>query len=165
MGDTVTALDISFDKNRADVERLLDSQIPIQYFDHHFAGDIPASDLLTTTIDTSADVCTGLLVSQHLKHRFLPWAVTALFGDNLHKAAEDAAAPLDLNPQELEELNTLGTLLNYNGYGSSVSDLHFRRTNFIEKFSLTRTLLSSFEPMLASPNFIPDLRMTCAQPS
>ncbi len=124
-GDSVTVLDISLDKNREDLERLLAAGIEISYFDHHFAGEIPESPKLTTCIDTAGDVCTGLLVNRFLKDAFLPWAVTALFGDNLYDAAKDAAAPLDLDQPQLEQLKTLGTLLNYNGYGSTLEDLYF----------------------------------------
>ncbi|NNE01349.1 MAG: acetyltransferase [Pirellulaceae bacterium] len=124
-GDTVTVLDISLDKNRDDVVRLLDKGIPITYFDHHFAGDIPDSDHLTTHIDTAGDVCTGLLVNRFLDGAFLPWAVTAAYGDNLHDAARAAAELLSLTDSQLAQLETLGTLLNYNGYGSTLEDLYF----------------------------------------
>ena len=97
----------------------------IHYFDHHFAGDIPESDYLTTHIDTAGDVCTGLLVNRFLDSAFLPWAVTALFGDNLHDAAKTAGEPLGLTESQFQQLETLGTLLNYNGYGSTIDDLYF----------------------------------------
>jgi hypothetical protein len=120
-----TVLDISLDKNRDDLVRLLDADIPVAYFDHHFAGDIPDSPHLEATIDTASDVCTGLLVSQALDGQFLPWAVTALFGDNLHDTARSAALPLGLDEEKLSQLEVLGTLLNYNGYGSTLDDLFF----------------------------------------
>ncbi len=124
-GDTVTVLDISLDKNRDDLERLLAAGMEISYFDHHFAGEIPDSPKLTTSIDTAGDVCTGLLVNRFLKDAFLPWAVTALFGDNLYDAAQEAASSLGLDESQLDQLKTLGTLLNYNGYGSELDDLYF----------------------------------------
>lgn len=124
-GDSLTVLDVSLDKNRTELLRVLESDIPVLYFDHHFAGDIPESGNLQTHIDTAGDVCTGLLVNRYLKGQFLPWAVTALYGDNLHDAAELAAEPLELSKTQLSQLETLGTLLNYNGYGSSLEDLYF----------------------------------------
>jgi hypothetical protein len=124
-GDSVTVLDISLDKNRYDLVRLLDSDIKVRYFDHHFAGEIPESDHLTTSIDTAGDACTGLLVNRFLNSAFLPWAITALYGDNLHDAARTAAQPLGLSDSQLGQLETLGTLLNYNGYGSTIDDLYF----------------------------------------
>jgi len=124
-GDSATILDISLDKNRDDLRRLLAAEMEVMYFDHHFAGDIPESDHLTAHIDTAGDVCTGLLVNRFLKDAFLAWAVTALFGDNLHDAARLAARPLGVSELQMGELETLGTLLNYNGYGSSLEDLFF----------------------------------------
>ncbi|CAD75984.1 MAG TPA: acetyltransferase [Rhodopirellula baltica] len=124
-GDSVTVLDVSLDKNRDELHRILAADVPVTYFDHHFAGDIPSSPLLSTHIDTAGDVCTGLLVNQFLSSQFLPWAVTALYGDNLHDAAKSAAEPLQLSDSQLAELEQLGTLLNYNGYGGTLDDLYF----------------------------------------
>ena len=42
-GDLVTVLDVSFDKNRAGVKRLLDHGARIFYADHHYAGEIPST--------------------------------------------------------------------------------------------------------------------------
>ncbi len=124
-GDAVTVLDISLDKNRDDLLRLLQQGVSVRYFDHHFAGEIPESNLLQSFIDTEANICTCLLVNQYLEGAFLPWAVTGAFGDNLYTAAREAAAPLQLSEQELEQLRYLGTLINYNGYGASLDDLLF----------------------------------------
>ena len=134
-GDTATVLDISLDKNRDDLCRLIDGGIKVAYFDHHFAGDIPDSPALETHIDTAGDVCTGLLVSRFLRDAYLPWAVTALFGDNLHDAARKAAAPLNLDESKLGQLETLGTLLNYNGYGATLEDLFFPPDQLYRKIS------------------------------
>ncbi len=123
--DKVTVLDISLDKNRDDLVRLLDAGTSVQYFDHHFAGEIPVSVNLDAYIDTSADTCTSLLVNDYLDGAFLPWAVTAAFGDNLFDAARAAAAPLGLSDAELQQLEYLGTLINYNGYGVTLDDLYF----------------------------------------
>jgi len=123
--DQVTVLDISLDKNHDDLIRLLGHGATVRYFDHHFAGEIPASDQLDIHIDTSADICTSLLVNDYLDGAFLPWAVTAAFGDNLFDAARMAAAPLGLSDAELQQLEHLGTLINYNGYGVTLDDLYF----------------------------------------
>ena len=122
-GDEVTVLDISLDKNRDELIRVLESGASVRYFDHHFAGDIPESGNLETHINTDANVCTSLLVNYTLKGAFLPWAVTAAFGDNLFTAAVEAAVPLDLSEEQLEQLKELGTCINYNGYGASLDDL------------------------------------------
>ena len=60
-----------------------------------------------------------------MKGQYLPWAVTAAYGDNLFKSAEQAAQPLALKAAQLEQLKQLGTCINYNGYGSSLDDLIF----------------------------------------
>ena len=124
-GDRVTVLDISLDKNRKDLLRLLQAGAKIIYFDHHFAGDIPMDNNLEAHIDTDANMCTSLLVNAYLGGTYLPWAVTAAFGDNLFSAAENAAQSLNLKESQLDELKLLGTCINYNGYGATVDDLIF----------------------------------------
>lgn len=124
-GDQITVLDISLDKNRDSLQKLLTKGFVIDYFDHHFAGELPAHPNLFTKIDTSANTCTSLLVNDHLKSAHLPWAVTGAFGDNLHDSARSAADTLQLSEKELEKLCNLGTYLNYNGYGVELSDLLF----------------------------------------
>ncbi len=122
-GDEVTVLDVSLDKNREALVQVLDSGARVRYFDHHFAGEIPGHDNLEVHIDTDANVCTSLLVNADLQGQFLPWAVTAAFGDNLFASAEKAAEPLALSGERLEQLKELGTCINYNGYGASLDDL------------------------------------------
>jgi len=124
--DVILVLDISYDKNRDDVQRLLEAGSNIQYFDHHFAGDITQHEKLRTYINTGSNVCTSLLVNKYLNQRYLSWAVTAAFGDNLHQSAIAAANPLNLKPSELQQLELLGTCINYNGYGASLDDLIFK---------------------------------------
>jgi oligoribonuclease NrnB/cAMP/cGMP phosphodiesterase (DHH superfamily) len=65
-GDSVTVLDISLDKNREALQGLLEKGVTVEYFDHHFAGEIPAHAGLTPHIDTSPETCTSLLVNDHL---------------------------------------------------------------------------------------------------
>jgi hypothetical protein len=124
-GDQVTVLDVSLDKNREGLVSVLESGAEVLYVDHHFAGEIPESPRLTALIDTSPDVCTSILVNQHLAGAFLEWAVTGAFGDNLKASAASLAAPLGLSQEKLSLLDNLGTYINYNGYGSSIEDLHF----------------------------------------
>jgi len=120
-----TVLDVSMDKNRQALEPLLDAGVPVSYYDHHFAGEIPDNKNLTSFIDTDANICTGLIVNRELNNAHLAWAITAAFGDNLLDAARKAATPLNLSNEQLSQLQSLGTLLNYNGYGSSIDDLFF----------------------------------------
>ncbi|MFK8075178.1 MAG: acetyltransferase [Granulosicoccus sp.] len=123
--DKITVLDVSLDKNRDALLPVLDSGAEVTYIDHHFPGDIPERQNLTTHINTDSEMCTGLIVNELLGGEHLAWAVTAAFGDNLLTTARTAAAPLNLSEDELEKLQTLGTLLNYNGYGSTLDDLYF----------------------------------------
>ena len=93
-GDRVTALDISFDKNRDGVLSALEAGAEIFYVDHHYAGDVPANGKLTTIIDTDANVCTSLLVNGYLKGAYIEWAITGAFGDNLKASARTIAGPV-----------------------------------------------------------------------
>ncbi len=124
-GDVVTVLDVSLDKNRADVERLLTAGASVHYVDHHFAGEIPAHPALHTHINEAADVCTSLLVNGALQNRYAGWAVVGAYGDNLRQSAEAIARPLGLDDSQRQQLEDLGTYLNYNGYGEKIEDLHF----------------------------------------
>jgi hypothetical protein len=124
-GDTITVLDVSLDKNRDDLMRLLEAGCEIEYFDHHFAGEIPQHDKLRTTIDTSPETCTSLLINEAIDGAFRGWAVAGAFGDNFHDAARHCAKPMGLNGNQLVLLNELGTCINYNGYGTDINDLHY----------------------------------------
>lgn len=124
-GDEVTVLDISMEQNQASLCVLLDAGVKLRWFDHHRAGDIPAHPNLDAHIDTAAEICTSLLVNDYLGGRYLAWAVTAAFGDNLHGAARRAAVPLNLSAAQLDSLCELGEAINYNAYGESIEDLHF----------------------------------------
>ena len=123
-GDHITVLDISLDKNRDALIQVLQQGASVRYMDHHFAGDIPSHSNLETHINTDANVCTSLLVNNLLEGAYLPWAVVAAFGDNLFDSARAAAQPLQLSEDKMQQLELLGTLINYNGYGSDLSDLY-----------------------------------------
>jgi len=121
----ITVLDVSMSSNATALDDLLQSGNEITYIDHHFAGDIPESELLAAHIDTAADRCTSLIVDDLLDGRYRKWAICGAFGDNLHASAEQAASTLSLSSEETGILREIGELLNYNGYGSQVEDLHF----------------------------------------
>ena len=122
-GDLVTVLDISLDRNRGALLKLLEDGAQVRYFDHHAAHDIPDHPALEAVIDQSRDVCTSMLVDRYLGARYRPWAVAAAFGDNLADCAVRLAAPLGLNASRLDVLRELGENLNYNAYGETESDL------------------------------------------
>jgi single-stranded DNA-specific DHH superfamily exonuclease len=122
-GDQVTVLDVSLERNRGALLRLLERGAEVRYFDHHYAGEIPAHPGLRATIETTAGVCTSILVDRQLEGRYRAWAVAAAFGDGLDQVAIDLGASVGLGAGELEKLRELGRSLNYNAYGESEADL------------------------------------------
>ena len=122
-GDSVTALDISLDANRAALMALLERDVAVEYFDHHHPGDVPAHPRLDAHIDCAPDVCTGILVDRHLGGTQRAWAVVAAYGDNLIEPARRLATSLGLDEARRAELRELGENLAYNAYGDSETDL------------------------------------------
>lgn len=123
---SVTVLDISMEKNIDALNDLLAANIPVSYTDHHRAGDIPSSSLLTANIDTDANTCTSLLVNQQLGGQFANWAIAAAFGDNMTASAVALAESVGLTQAQQEKLKAFGIYVNYNGYGRTVDDLHYK---------------------------------------
>ncbi len=121
----ITVLDISFDKNEQDLVRVLAQAQSVFYCDHHQAGKLFEDKRLTTLINTDPSVCTALLINDYLQHAEALWAVAAAYGDGLDEAAERLADTLKLTLTQKLELKTLGMLVNYNGYGNTVEDLHY----------------------------------------
>jgi len=122
---SITVLDVSLDSNRPFLERLLQADNRVLYIDHHYAGELPEDKNLRTHIDYSADQCTSLIVNTLLQGHFRKWGICGAFGDNLHEAARRIASSLSLSGDEIDRLREIGELLNYNGYGSTLEDLHF----------------------------------------
>jgi hypothetical protein len=117
------------------LQRILAAGAEVFYCDHHFAGEIPESDKLQAMINTAPDVCTSILVNEHLNGAFREWAVVGAFGDNLQDSARRIARPLDLADDKLLRLENLGIYINYNGYGSNLADLHFEPAHLFRKVS------------------------------
>ncbi len=120
----LTVLDISMEKNIAELYSLIERDIPVFYCDHHRSGDVPQAGNFTALIDLDAQVCTSLLINKHLGGQFSTWAIVGAFGDNLFASAEALAKEQGLSGQQTEFLKELGTLINYNGYGADINDLH-----------------------------------------
>ena len=108
--DEIIVMDISLARNHARAVELSSQGFDITWFDHHLAGE--PIDGIATNIDTSADVCTARIVEKFLGVES-DWAQVALHGDGL---SVHSSKP---------EFKELGELLNYNGYGADLSDLHF----------------------------------------
>jgi len=164
-GDRVTVLDISLDKNRKDLDRLLARGVHVHYFDHHFAGEIPSHAGLDASIDPTPDRGTSFLVDASLEGAFRGWAVVGTFGDNFDNTARLLAEPLGLQQDEMDLMRELGILMNYNAYGSTVNDLHlppdelFRRVqpyrdplNFIAADDTFSALRKGYQSDMAKAN-------------
>jgi hypothetical protein len=122
-GDAVTVLDVSLDRNREALVRLLDRGVHVRYIDHHLATDVPRHAALHATLDATGLACTSELVDRELEGRFRPWAVVAAYGDNFGEAAARLAAGLPIDRAGLERLRSLGESLNYNAYGVTAADV------------------------------------------
>ena len=121
----ITVLDISLDRNRADLETVLSRDNTVLYADHHFAGSIPVSSGLTAHIDPEPLTCTSLIINNLLKEQYTPWAIVGAFGDNLDETAIRIASRIGLEQTAVDQMKETGILLNYNGYGATVDDLFF----------------------------------------
>ncbi len=121
--DEITALDISFDKNRDGVLAALEAGASVFYADHHYPGDLLESPLLELHIDTDSNTCTSLIINDYLNQAQFLWALTGTYGDNLYDSAENLADQHGISREDREALKLLGTCLNYNGYGFTVDDL------------------------------------------
>jgi hypothetical protein len=151
----VTVLDISFDKNREAVDKLLQAGAIIDYVDHHKTGELLRHDNLHCDIDLKPTICTALLVDKRLNGKYRAWALTGAFGDNLIDVAENLGKESGFNNQELEALKELGTLINYNGYGEVESDLFFKPA---ELYEILVDYESPFDFIEARPDVLKILR-------
>lgn len=131
----IVVFDVSLNSNIDSLKKLLNANNRITYFDHHFAGEVPSSTLLDTYIQTSAKTCTSLIVNTYCQSSSPLWAICGAFGDNLHKMAHSLSDSLDLSEQQVEILRELGELFNYNGYGTTLDDLHFNPAHLFRAIS------------------------------
>ncbi|KTG22193.1 acetyltransferase [Pseudoalteromonas sp. XI10] len=132
-GDNIRVLDISMEKNMAELHDALCVGARVMYVDHHKAGDIPNHANLFAHIDLDANMCTSLIVSDLIDKQYHLWAITAAYGDNLFAKADSEADKLGLTELEKSQLKAFGTYINYNGYGSEVADLHFAPANLFNE--------------------------------
>lgn len=125
-GDKILVLDVSLAKNITAVTNLIEQGCHIQYFDHHLPGEITENKLFENFIDTSADTCTSLLVNKYLNGQHVLWAIVGAYGDNMIGSADALADNEKITKEQKVSLQELGIYLNYNGYGTSLDDLHFK---------------------------------------
>jgi hypothetical protein len=122
--DDVLVCDLSMQRNRSALDRLLAAGVRVRWFDHHAAGAvIPIHAAFEAHIEQSSRVCTSLLVDHVLQGRFRAWALVGAYGDNLAKVADVLAEQAGLGPEERRQLRRLGEAINYNAYGESVADV------------------------------------------
>ncbi len=124
-GDHITVLDISLKKNCSRVIEFLNQGASCFYVDHHQSGEIPLHPNLITLINTDRAICTSLLINQYLHNKHPLWAITAAFGDNLKRSAEQLLSSLGIGKSQSEILEKLGIYINYNSYGLCIDDLFF----------------------------------------
>lgn len=121
----ITVLDIALQKNVQDVKRLLEDGAMIDYVDHHQIGEPIEHPQLSTDIDLSADTCTSLIVDKQLQGQYRAWAITGAFGDNLTDKTMQLGLSSGFSKEQLKQLQELGIVINYNGYGANLDDLFF----------------------------------------
>ena len=132
-GDQITVLDISLDKNRDALIKVLEIGAQVFYADHHYPGEIPQHDRFDCHIDVAATTCTSLIINKLLGDAQLRWAVVGAYGDNFDAQASELGQRAGLEQAQLDDLQQLGICLNYNGYGFELDDLLFHPA---ELFSL-----------------------------
>ena len=125
-GDHITALDISMRTNAEGLRRNLNSGAHVFYVDHHNPGDIPKHENLFAVIDTRPNICTSLLVNKFLNGAYQNWAIVGAWGDNILEKAKRLCINNTTVGDMAGRLKVFGFYLNYNAYGRSVEDLHFR---------------------------------------
>lgn len=130
---TVTVLDISMEKNIDALRALVDADANVFYADHHRAGDIPESSKLDANINLDPDTCTALIVDKILDGRQHLWAIAAAYGDNLIAVGDALSKQAELSDSQAAQLKELGTLVNYNGYGETLDDLHFSPSDLFKE--------------------------------
>lgn len=122
-GDEVNVFDVSIERNRTDVMRLIAAGARLRYFDHHAAPTLAAHPRLELHIDCASDVCTSLLVDRQLGAAQRAWALAGAYGDNLAPVAHRLGQSCGYGARDLALLQQLGEAINYNAYGDDVDDV------------------------------------------
>jgi hypothetical protein len=84
------------------------------------------------------------LVHRHIAGRHVGWALAGAYGDNLPEVASALAAEAGVGASEATALRRMGELLNYNGYGTRLEDLHYHPAE------LLRALIGAADPLAAA---------------
>ncbi|MEH6345145.1 MAG: DHH family phosphoesterase [Bermanella sp.] len=154
-GDQVTVLDVSMKKNTAALQVALDRGASVFYCDHHQAGVIAQHENLQAHIYTESTTCTSLIVNKLLNGRFQEWAIVAAFGDNITTVARELCEKQNYSADQVEQIRTLGICFNYNGYGSSLSDLFYHPSDL---YKVAVQYESPFDFIKKEPNVFAALK-------
>ena len=123
-GDELLVCDISMQRNRVALLRLLEQGARVRYFDHHAVCDVPAHPNLEAHIEFGARVCTSLLMDRYIGGAHRAWALVGAYGDNLTEVADALAEGAAVAEQDRARLRLLGEAINYNAYGEDEHDVH-----------------------------------------
>lgn len=140
-GDEVLVCDVSLQRNRAALLRLLGAGARVRYFDHHAPPDVPEHPNLETHIDLDSRTCTSLLMDGHLGGAHRSWALVGAYGDNLTGVADALAAQTGMSTGDRDRLRMIGEAINYNAYGEDESDV------FMAPARLYETLVRYPDPL------------------
>lgn len=119
----VLVCDLSMQRNRAALDRLLEGGAQVRWFDHHWSAEVPVHARLDAHLDFSHEMCTSLLVDRYLGGRWRAWALVGAYGDELTDVADRLGAASGFDPQQRAVLRRLGLAINYNAYGEDPSDV------------------------------------------
>ena len=131
-GDEVLVCDLSMQRNRAALLRLLEQGARVRYFDHHAVADVPVHPNLEAHIELGSHVCTSLLMDRHLGGAHRIWALVGAYGDNLTDVADALGASMGLDSDGRNRLRRLGEAINYNAYGDEEHDVHIAPARLYE---------------------------------
>jgi hypothetical protein len=134
-GDLVTVFDISMSKNESALTKVLSAGANVFYADHHMAPKDYQHLNLEAHIDLDPNTCTSLIVNNLLNGQFQEWAIAAAYGDNMLSAADNLADSMGLSNEQKQQLQEVGVLINYNGYGSCLEDLNFEPADLYRKLT------------------------------
>jgi len=143
-GDLVTVMDVSYSKNRKDVQRLLDSGAIIEYFDHHNHGELINHPNITHYLNTEPNISTGMIVNSHVDGKNSLWSIATAFGDNHMELAMNMAKSEGLNDEKILLLKQIGLTVNYNSYGQTVEDLFYSPEEIAEAVKACGTDIFKF---------------------
>jgi len=142
-GDELLVCDLSLQRNRTALLRLLAQGARVRYFDHHAPCDVPPHSNLHTHIELGSQICTSLLMDRYLGGAQRLWALVGAYGDNLTGVANALAADAGVGSEDQARLRMLGEAINYNAYGEDERDVHLPPARLYQTLSRYRDPLDT----------------------